>query len=256
MATGRQIAFVTGASRGIGAEVVRVLAARGVAVAVSARHMQSIEAIVAETVAAGGSAVAVTCDVTDPLSIAAAVAETAMRFGAPTILINNAGAIEPQGLFHETDADEWARCVSVNLVGAASAARVVMPAMLAAGNGVIVNLSSGAAHRPVRGWSAYCAAKAGLAMLTRSLAEEYGPLGIRAFGFAPGLVDTAMQAAVRAAAVNSVAKTPREKLLSPRDVAEAVAFLCSPAAVHLAGQELDIREPSFREVAGLAPLPT
>jgi len=255
MATGRDIAFVTGAARGIGAEVVRVLAGRGVAVAVAARRKADAEALVAGIAAARGNATAVACDVTDAGSIAAAIAETMAHFGAPTILINNAGAIEPQGLLHETDADAWARNVAVNLIGAAAMARAVLPAMLAAGRGVIVNLSSGAAHRPIRGWSAYCAAKAGLAMLTRSLAEEYGNLGVRIFGFAPGLVDTDMQAAVRAAGVNAVAKTPRDKLAPPRDAAEAIAFLCSPAAASLAGRELDIREPGFRAAAGLARVP-
>ena len=124
-------------------------------------------------------------------------------------------------------AAEWAANVTANLVGAANAARAVLPAMLAAGRGTIVNLSSGAAHIPIAGWGAYCAAKAGLAMLTKTLAAEYGEKGIRVFGFAPGLVDTAMQEAIRAAGIGPVAKLPREKLTSPREPAEAIAFLVS-----------------------------
>jgi NAD(P)-dependent dehydrogenase (short-subunit alcohol dehydrogenase family) len=124
--------------------------------------------------------------------------------------------------------------------------------MLSAGRGTIINVSSGAAHRPLPGWSAYCAAKAGLAMLTRALAAEYGEQGIRVFGFAPGIVDTDMQATIRASGIGPVAKLPREALSNPREPAEAIAFLASSASSALSGQELDIRNPEFRAAAGLA----
>ncbi|MBN9058384.1 MAG: SDR family NAD(P)-dependent oxidoreductase [Rhizobiales bacterium] len=134
-------------------------------------------------------------------------------------------------------------------------ARAVLPAMLDRGGGAIVNLSSGAAHRAMEGWSAYCAAKAGLAMVTKSLALEYGARGIRAFGFAPGIVDTGMQVEIRASGINPVSKLPREGLASVDDPAKAIVFLCTSAAGDLAGLEVDIREASFRERAGLPALP-
>jgi NAD(P)-dependent dehydrogenase (short-subunit alcohol dehydrogenase family) len=142
----------------------------------------------------------------------------------------------------------------VNLAGAAAAAHAVLPGMLAAKRGTIINISSGAAHRPLPGWSAYCAAKAGLAMLTRALAADYAEAGIRVFGFAPGLVDTDLQGTIRASGVGPVAKVPRESLASPRDPAQAIAFLASKAGDAFAGQELDIRNVEFRAAAGLAPL--
>jgi NAD(P)-dependent dehydrogenase (short-subunit alcohol dehydrogenase family) len=170
------------------------------------------------------------------------------------LLINNAGIITPIGALHETDSAEWARNLHVNLAGAAAVTHAVLPEMLAAKRGTIINISSGAAHRPLPGWSAYCAAKAGLAMLTRSLAADYSEAGIRVFGFAPGLVDTEMQETIRASGVGPVAKLPREALASPRDPAQAIVFLASKVGDAFAGQEIDIRNAEFRAAAGLAPI--
>ena len=125
----------------------------------------------------------------------------------------------------------------------AFAARAVLPAMAAAGRGRIINLSSGAAHRPLEGWSAYCAAKAGLAMLTRSLQLEYGEYGIRSFGFSPGVVDTGMQAEIRASGINPVSRLPRESLAPADEPATGIVYLCAAASDALAGQEfIDARE--------------
>jgi NAD(P)-dependent dehydrogenase (short-subunit alcohol dehydrogenase family) len=126
--------------------------------------------------------------------------------------------------------------------------------MVAQGGGTIVNISSGAAHRPQEGWSAYCAGKAGLAMLTRSIHLEYGTQGIRIFGFAPGVVDTDMQVAIRASGINPVSKLPRESLAPASEPARAIAWLCTPAADALAGQELDVRNPDLRAAVGLPPI--
>jgi NAD(P)-dependent dehydrogenase (short-subunit alcohol dehydrogenase family) len=251
----REVAFVTGAARGIGAAVALALAARGIAIGLTARKQVEAERVAAEIGATGGRAIAAACDVTDAPSVGAAVTAVSDALGAITILVNNAGEIEPQGLLHETDPDAWARNVSVNLIGAAAAARAVLPGMLEGGRGTIINLSSGAAHRPVRGWSAYGAAKAGLAMLTRSLDEEYRAKGVLAVGIAPGLVDTEMQAAIRAAAVNAVAKVPRASLAPATEAGAAIAYLCTGGAKRFAGKDLDIRDPAFREAAGLAPMP-
>jgi NAD(P)-dependent dehydrogenase (short-subunit alcohol dehydrogenase family) len=249
-----EVAFVTGAGRGIGAEVARVLAREGATVIVTARKRADAEGVTADIVRGGGRAIALACDVSDPGSVAAAVAATQNKAGAISVLVNNAGTINPIGALHETDPLEWARNVQVNLAGAAAAAHAMLPGMIAAGRGTIINVSSGAAHRPLPGWSAYCAAKAGLAMLTRALAADYVDRGIRVFGFAPGVVDTDMQATIRASGIGPVAKLPRETLSSPREPAEAIAFLASSASTAFAGQELDIRNPEFRAAAGLAPL--
>ena len=97
-----------------------------------------------------------------------------------------------------------------------------------AGRGTIVNVSSGAAHRAMEGWSAYCASKAGLDMLTNRWRSNTDAVGMRVFGFAPGIVDTEMQASIRASGIGPIAKLPRDMLASPSEPAAAIAFLCSP----------------------------
>jgi NAD(P)-dependent dehydrogenase (short-subunit alcohol dehydrogenase family) len=242
-----EIAIVTGAGRGIGAETADALARAGAFVAVTARRLADAEGVSARIAAAGGKAMALACDVADTNSVAAAVRAVAGKAGPATILVNNAGTIEPIGRLHETDPDAWAKAVVANLTGAAHMARAVLPGMLAAGHGAIVNVSSGAAKRPLEGWSAYCASKAGLAMLTQSL-------GVRAYGFAPGVVDTGMQATIRASGINPVSRIPREALAPVADPARAIVFLASPDAARFAGSEIDIRDPEFRAACGLAPL--
>jgi NAD(P)-dependent dehydrogenase (short-subunit alcohol dehydrogenase family) len=250
-----EIAIVTGAGRGIGAEVARVLAGEGAAVAVTARRLADAEAVADRIVKAGGKARALVCDVADARSIRDAFAEAGRELGAPTILVNNAGAIAPIGKFAGVEPRDWASIIAVNLVGAAAVAHAALQGMLGAGRGTIVNLSSGAAHRAMEGWSAYCASKAALAMVTKSLALEYGGAGIRVFGLAPGLIDTEMQAAIRASGIGPVAKLARGALANPRDPANAIAFLCSPAGTAFAGREIDVRNADFRVACGLAPLP-
>src|SRR5262249_56915863 len=102
----------------------------------------------------------------------------------------------------------WEESISINLVGAYYALRAVLPGMVARGGGTIVNVSSGAAYRPLEGWSAYCSGKAGLAMLTRAVALETAGKGIRIFGFSPGTIDTDMQVKIRASGMNTISRIP------------------------------------------------
>ena len=113
-------------------------------------------------------------------------------------------------------------------------------------------LSSGAAHRPLEGWSAYCAAKAGLAMLTEALALETAGAGIRVFGLAPGVIDTDMQVSIRASGVNRISRIPRADLASVEHPAAAIRYLCTAAANDLAGSEVSLGDPEFRRRIGLA----
>ncbi|HMQ35842.1 MAG TPA: SDR family oxidoreductase [Chloroflexaceae bacterium] len=248
-----KVALVTGANRGIGRAVALELARRGAVVVAGARRPESAEGLGEELSAlAPGSAVAA-CDVASYASAAAAVEGALVRHGRLDILINNAGVLEPQARLAEADPERWAENIAVNLVGAMYCCRAALPHMLAAGGGAIVNISSGAAARPLEGWSAYCAGKAGLAMLTRSLHLEYGQVGVRAYGLRPGVVDTDMQGQVRAAGANEVSRLRREDLASPEGPARAVAYLCAPAAADLAGAEADIYDAAFRARAGLDP---
>ena len=133
-------------------------------------------------------------------------------WAASTYLINNAGVIDPIAEVATSDPAAWAQNISINLIGAYHVLRAVLPEMLAKGGGSIVNVSSGAAYRPLEGWSAYCAGKAGLAMLTRSIELETAGKGIRIFGFSPGTIDTDMQVKIRASGMNMVSRIPRGDL--------------------------------------------
>lgn len=245
-----EIAIVTGGARGIGAATAVALAEAGARVIVTARKVGDAEKV-AEQIEGG---VALACDVSDPFAIEALVKEVEHRLSPPTILINNAGLIGPIGKLATVDPLAFAANINATLTGAALMARAVLPGMLAKGRGTIVNLSSGAAHRPLEGWTAYCAAKAGLAMVTRSIALEYAEAGIRVFGFAPGVVDTGMQGEIRASGINPVSQLPRETLADAAVPAKVIAFLCGAGADAFAGKELDIRDAELRTAAGLPPI--
>ncbi len=240
-----QSAIVTGGARGIGLATVRALAALGAKVTFTARTEASRDAAEA---ALGAAAQGVICDIDDPAALARTLA------GGFDILVNNAAVIAPIGRITDLTRQAFSASIETNLTAQFDAIRLCLPEMLARGRGTIVNVSSGAAHRPQEGWSAYCAGKAGLAMLTKSVHLEYGGQGIRVFGLAPGVVDTDMQGAIRASGINPVSKIPRAELAPTDQPARAIAWLCTPEADALAGQELDIRSPELRAAVGLPPL--
>lgn len=239
-----QTALVTGGARGIGLASVAALQALGAAVTFTARSPASL----ATAQAALPGATGVLCDITDRARLAAVLAP------GFDILVNNAAVIAPIGRITDLDPAAFAASLETNLTAQFDAIRLALPAMLARGRGTIVNISSGAAHRPQEGWAAYCSGKAGLAMLTKCVHHECGALGIRVFGLAPGVVDTGMQGEIRASGLNPVSRLARSELAPADQPARAVAWLCTPAADALAGQELDIRTPALRMAAGLPPL--
>jgi NAD(P)-dependent dehydrogenase (short-subunit alcohol dehydrogenase family) len=245
-----QVAIVTGASRGIGEATARLLGALGVKVVLAARSIERCEAIAAEINTAGGSALATPCDVSDYDAVAALFETTRKAFGPASILINNAGVIDPIGRLQDSDPVQWASNININLLGVYHCIRAGLNDLLAA-RGVIVNISSGAAHNPLEGWSAYCSGKAGVFMLTRATALEYGEAGLRVMGFAPGTVDTDMQVKIRTSGINRVSQMAREEHAAPDVPAKVIAYLCSSEAADLAGEELSIRDPQLRQRAGL-----
>jgi 3-oxoacyl-[acyl-carrier protein] reductase len=247
-----KVAIVTGASRGIGAAAAQALAGAGAAVMLAARDGKLCVEVAGKIAAAGGKAAALACDVADYAAVEALVATTTQRFGRPGILINNAGVIEPIATIATADPAAWARNVQINLVGAFNAVRSVLPGMLAAGGGTIVNVSSGAALRPLEGWGAYCSGKAGMAMLTRAIMLEEGARGIRVFGFQPGTTDTDMQVLIRASGMNIISQIPRGNLTPVAEPAKAIVYLCTPDADDLAGTEFSLRDEAFRKRIGLA----
>ncbi|MEZ5798653.1 MAG: SDR family oxidoreductase [Paracoccaceae bacterium] len=237
-------ALVTGGAGGIGRATVVALAALGARVSFTARSASSLAAAQAALPQATG----LLCDITDRDRLA--------RVLSPgfDILVNNAATIDPIGRITDLTVEAFSASIETNLTAQFHAIRLALPAMLAKGGGTVINVSSGAAHRPQEGWSAYCAGKAGLAMLTRSLHLEYGDQGIRAFGLAPGVVDTQMQGTIRASGLNPVSRIPRADLAPADQPARVLAWLCTAAADPLAGQELDVRNPDLRAAADLPPL--
>ena len=247
-----KVALVTGASRGLGDGTARALAAAGAAVMLLARDGKRAGEVAHAIAQAQGRAAAVACDVSDYAAVQNVVAQTEATLGGVDILVNNAGVIEPIAEIATSDPAAWARSISINLVGAYHVLRAVLPGMLARGGGTIVNVSSGAAYRPLEGWSAYCAGKAALAMLTRAVALETAGKGIRIFGFSPGTIDTDMQVKIRASGMNMISRIPRADLLPVEHAVRGLVYLCSNEAEDLLGQDASMRDDAFRKRIGLA----
>ena len=192
-----QVAIITGGGRGIGRAIALALADAGAAVAVTARTASEIDETAAMITARGGRAIAVAADVADPDGVARAVAETEARLGPASILVNNAGISGPSTPLWEADPDDWWRTIEVNLRGPMLCARAVLPAMVRAGRGTIINIGSYAGIRPDSGgFGAYATSKAALVRFTDSLAASAGPHGVGVFTVSPGLVQTAMTDAI------------------------------------------------------------
>lgn len=247
-----KVIIVTGGGRGIGAAAAAALAEAGATVVLAARTAAQTEAVAAAVAARGGTVLSSPCDVADWQAVQRLTDTTLRQFGKIDALVNNAGVIEPIARIADGDPAAWAKSIEINLIGAYNMVRAVLPPMLAAGAGTIVNVSSGAAHNPLEGWSAYCSGKAGLAMLTRSIAHEYGAHGIRVFGFQPGTTDTEMQVVIRASGVNPISQIPRAKLTPVAHPAAAIVYLCTAAADDLAGKEFSLRDEEFRSRLNLA----
>jgi NAD(P)-dependent dehydrogenase (short-subunit alcohol dehydrogenase family) len=246
-----RVAIVTGGSRGIGAATAAVLATAGAAVTIAARDGAAAGRVADAIIGNGGRALGVACDVSDYAAVEAMVAETNRRFGTVDILVNNAAVVEPIGLLSDSDPAAWRRNIEINLIGAYHAVRAMLPQMLAANRGTIIDVSSGAAHRPMEGWAAYCSAKAGLAMLSQAIALESGTSAVRVFGLSPGVIDTDMQVTVRASGINRVSRIPRADLAPVGHPAAAILYLCTDAADDLAGREVSLGDPEFRRRVGL-----
>jgi NAD(P)-dependent dehydrogenase (short-subunit alcohol dehydrogenase family) len=237
--------LVLGASRGLGRSIAIALGEAGFAVGVGCRKQADANSVSKEVASAGGRALPLTVDVADYASVEAATRAAHAWGGGLAGIVNNAGIIDPIGRIGDTDPSAWARLIDVNVTGPYNGVRAALP--LLEKGGVIVNVSSGAASNPMEGWSAYCASKAALAMLTRAIAHEYGAAGILAYGFRPGVVDTNMQAEIRASKLNPVSQIPRENLLKPEVPARGVAWLFSAKPTDLSGSEIDIRDTAFQE---------
>lgn len=235
----RQVALVTGASRGIGRAIAAELSAEGWAVCVNYLEQKTAaEDLVRRLRAQGREAIALQADVADRQAVEAMVEAVEAELGPVGLLVNNAG-ISRQGLFQDTSDADWDRILAVNLTGARNAIQAVLPHMLREKRGCIVNISSIWGLRGASCEVAYACSKAAVVGLTRSLALELAPSGIRVNCVAPGCIETDM---VRVLGPETramlVEETPLGRLGTPEDIAHAVAFFASEKAAFLTGQVL------------------
>jgi 3-oxoacyl-[acyl-carrier protein] reductase len=242
--TESRVAVVTGAAQGIGAAVAERLAADGMKVAVVDLSADAAQATVDAIVAAGGEALAVGADVSDPAAVEAAFGQIVAGLGAPTVLVNNAGIIRDNLLFKMT-VEDWDLVMAVHLRGAFLMSKAAQKHMIEAGYGRIINLSSISAFGN-RGQANYSAAKAGIQGFTKTLAFELGKFGITANVVGPGFIQTPMTEATAERIgvpfeqfIEAVAKdTPVGRVGQPDDIAHAVSFFASEGAGYVSGQVL------------------
>ncbi len=233
------VAVVTGAGRGIGEGIAKVLAGAGAAVVCAARRTREIERVAAEIVAEGGRAIAVTTDVTQQGDLEALARAAVTHFGKLDIWVNNAGGSPIQAPMLELPPEEWHATIALNLSAVFYGVRAAVKVM--SDGGRIVNVSSIAAQDVFQGSGHYSAAKAGVNMLTKTLAHELGPR-IRINAVLPGFVPTeVMMEALQISdgdlpGLEKSLNLPAGRLGTPEDLGAAVLYLCSPAAAWVTGQ--------------------
>jgi len=236
-----KVALVTGASRGIGAAIATELASRGAAVAVNyAGSHDAARDVVTQIVEAGGKAIPLCGDVSDPEACATLVDKTIESLGGLNILVNNAG-ITRDGLIVRMSDDDWNKVIATNLTSVFSLTRAASRLMMKQRSGAIVNVTSVVGLVGNAGQSNYAAAKAGVIGLTKSVARELASRNIRVNAVAPGFIETDMTAALPEGARESArGQIAMARFGVPEDVSKAVAYLASDDAAYVTGQVLAI----------------
>jgi len=252
-----RISVVTGGGSGIGRAIALGLARAGSPVAVLDIDREGRLATVEEIESLGQTAIAIACDTSDPGAVANAAARVSDELGACGILVNNAGILRA-GPLGDLDYDAWNTVMSVNLNGYFLCARAFRPHMLDNGNGSIIQIASIAASNAQANSGAYSAAKAGVVALTKQLAVEWGPDGIRSNVISPGMIRTPLSESFyktpgveerRAAAV------PSRRVGTPQDIADVALFLASDRAGYVNGAELLVDGGFDCMLMGLVPRP-
>jgi NAD(P)-dependent dehydrogenase (short-subunit alcohol dehydrogenase family) len=237
-----KIALVTGAGAGIGRAVAETFAREGAHVVVADRDGEAARVVVDAIVKSNGAAIAETVDVTDTKQVKALMGRLAEKFGRLDVLVNNAGVGERSDFRHLDDA-AWDKVWKTNVDGTVRCAREAFDLLKASGKASIINLSSVMATKHTRQMSVYSATKGAVSALSRSLAVEYAPYGIRVNALCPGYVETAligryMQKPMIAKAL--LTQTPLRRFGTPQDIANAALFLASDEAAYITGAGLHV----------------
>ena len=254
-----RVCVVTGAGSGIGCGIALALAREGGRIAVLDLNAEGTKATVAEIKACGGEAAAFTCDTSDAASVAAAAAQSATALGPCDVLVNNAGILRP-GALDVLTLEEWNKVLSVNLTGYFLCAQTFGRQMRDKDDdqrgGALVHIASIAAEHATAMAGAYSVAKAGVEMLSRQLAVEWGPHGIRSNAVHPGLILTPMSQAFYdqpGVTERRSQVVPAGRIGLPEDIAQAVVFLASDRSAYLSGQSLTVDGGFTRMMMGLIP---
>jgi len=247
-----KVAIITGASKGIGRALSLCFAREGAALVCTARSTDLVRETVSMVEKAGGRAIAVTCDASKEDDVKRMIADGVKAFGRITTLINNAGDGGPTKPVEDYTMEDWLYTLHSCLTSSYVCTRFVVPEMVKAGGGAIVNISSGAGRRGLPYRIGYCSAKAGQVGMTFGMAMELGPRGIRVNCVAPGAVEgdridrvIAGQAQQRGIGFDEMRKamlerSPLRRMTTAVDIAEATAFLASDRASNISGQVLAV----------------
>ena len=233
-------AIVTGAAAGIGREIARALSAERASVVAADRDGDGAARVAAQLSTSAAPSAGVTADVSVEGDVQRLVDETLSRFGRIDVLVNNAG-IAASSTLVETDLDEWNRILAVDLTGVFLCSRAVTPTMIAQGGGAIVNIGSQLGLRGAPNLAAYCAAKAGVHGLTKALARELAPHGIRVNAVAPGPVDTDILADVDPETMAGIlAEIPLGRVARVEEIAPVVVLLASEGGAYFTGSVVNV----------------
>jgi NAD(P)-dependent dehydrogenase (short-subunit alcohol dehydrogenase family) len=234
-------AIVTGGSKGIGRAIALAFAEAGASVALAARGQEDLDRAAKEVEAAGGRALPVVTDVSDPEAVQNLVDRTVEAFGTVDILVNNAGAAPFMSTVDQIRESGFEKYFRINFMGALYATKAVGQVMLPKGEGCVLNVASVAGFIASPGLSYYSTAKAALINLTKTVAREWASSGIRVNAVAPGWVETDMNEQARQFPEffqGALASIPLGRWAKPEDIAGPVVFLCSPAAAFITGSVL------------------
>jgi len=238
-----KVVIVTGAGRGMGRAISLTFASEGAKIVCV--DLQGAETVGAEIMAANGEATGITADITEWDQVVKMREHTLTKFGRIDVLINNAGILR-EAYIHKMEEAIWDKVIGVNLKGVFLCSKAVIPTMIKQRSGKIISASSFAAMMPSAGHGAYAAAKMGVIALTKTMAGELGPYGIRAIAYVPGVIATELTREMRERAGAQMLKTiPVGRFGDPKDVANVVVFLASDQSEYVSGAVVEISGGKF-----------